>query len=281
MRREAQAVVLILLGAVLLKLVISGDYLNYVRSVLQPFLIATGVLLIGFGVVGFVRDWRSRAAIELSRQRVAQARIRTHGPGAVPVTADEPTTDAAEPATADGVTLAEADDHADRQHGGVGHGVGWLWVLPIFVLVLVPPPALGSFAAERGAVTVPKPAADTTFAALPGSDPVTLKVNDYARRAVWDSGHTLTGRTIRLTGFVTPHSGGTWYLTRMKVSCCAADARPYQVQVIGSTVRLPRDAWVRVTGTWAPSAATDKREAVPVLTALSIDMVNAPEQPYE
>ena len=267
MRREVQAVVFILLGAVLLKLVISGEYLNYVQSLLKFPLVATGVLLIGFGVLGFARDWRGRAAVERSRERASEARVRTHGPGAVITDADD-----------------DQHDHSEEEshnHGSDGHGVGWLWVLPIFVLVLVPPPALGSFAAERGAATVPKPPKSVEYTALSGAGPVSLEVHDYARRAVWDDGRTLTGRTVELSGFVTPHSGGAWYLTRMKVNCCAADARPYQVEIIDSPVRTVRDQWVKVTGTWVPSKSEHRWEAVPLLKAATVNGIPTPAQPYE
>ncbi|EXG79065.1 TIGR03943 family putative permease subunit [Cryptosporangium arvum] len=264
MRREVQAVVFILLGAVLLKLVISGEYLNYVQSLLKFPLVATGVVLIAFGVLGFARDWRGRGALERSRERAADARVRTHGPGAQPDDEHEP----------------DVDEHA-HDHVGDGHGVGWLWILPVFVLVLVPPPALGSFAAERGAATVPKPPKSVEFAALKGSNPVPLEVHDYAQRAVWDNGRTLTGRTIELSGFMTPHSGGSWYLTRMKVNCCAADARPYQVEIVDSPVPAVRDEWVKVTGTWVPSTAKDPFDAVALLKATTVNGIPTPAQPYE
>lgn len=270
MRREVQAVIFILLGAVLLKLVISGDYLNYVQSLLKFPLVATGALLIGFGVLGFARDWRGRAAVERSLERAAEARVRTHGPRAG-TTEDAPSDDV----------------HEDDRHGhahsqvGDGHGVGWLWVVPIFVLVLVPPPALGSFAAERGAATVPKPPKSVEYTALSGADPVPLEVHDYARRAVWNEGRTLTGHTVELSGFVTPHSGGTWYLTRMKVNCCAADARPYQVEIVDSPVRAVRDEWVKVTGIWVPGSSKDPWKAVARLKAATVSGMPTPAQPYE
>lgn len=271
MRREAQAVVFIVLGAVLLKLVVSGEYTNYVRSVLQPYLIIAGVVLMVLGVVGFVLDWRGRGAVERAERLAVEARVRTHGPGAVQVST-EPHTDA--DATHD-------PDDVAHEHTGLGHLIGWLWILPVFVLVLVPPPALGSFAAQRGAVTVPEPAQALRYPALSGPDPVTMEVNDYARRAVWNKGKTLTGHTIRLTGFVTPHNGSGFYLTRMKVSCCAADARPYQVEILGYDKPLPRDTWVRVTGVWVPSTGNDPSTAVPLMKVSALDQITTPSQPYE
>ena len=206
-----------------------------------------------------------RATVERARQRSAEARVRTHGPGAVTTDAD-----------------VDQHDHPDEEaHRHDGHGVGWLWVVPVFVLVLVPPPALGSFAAERGAATVPKPPKSVEFTALSGANPVPLEVHDYAQRAVWDDGRTLTGRTVELSGFVTPHNDGSWYLTRMKVNCCAADARPYQVEIVDSPVQAVRDEWVKVTGTWMPSTAKDPFDAVPLLKATTVNGIPTPAQPYE
>jgi uncharacterized repeat protein (TIGR03943 family) len=272
MKREAQAVVFILLGAVLLKLVISGEYSNYVRSVLRPYLILAGLVLITLGVIGFVIDWRGRGAIERAEQFAAEARIRTHGPGSA--------TFESAPDELRSAVDVEEEEHP-HNHQSLGHLIGWLWVIPVFVLVLVPPPALGSFAAERGAVTVPEPAAALKYPAITGTDPVTMEVNDYARRAVWNKGQTLIGHTIRLTGFVTPHNGGSWYLTRMKVSCCAADARPYQVQIDGYGKPLPRDTWVQVVGVWEPSTGSNQTTQVPRMKVSVVDQISTPSQPYE
>ncbi|MFI2378715.1 hypothetical protein ACH5AO_27210 [Streptomyces sp. NPDC018964] len=43
-------------------------------------------------------------------------------------------------------------------------------------------------------------------------------------RAAHAGGYSLKGRTVRLTGFVTTGDGGTRYVTRLRVACCAADA---------------------------------------------------------
>jgi uncharacterized repeat protein (TIGR03943 family) len=272
-RREAQAVLLVLLGAVLLRLGISGDYLDYVKAFLRVPLLIAGVFLLGLGAIGFVRDFRGQHAPALSARQERAARVRTHGPGAVPV--EEP----------------HDDDH-DDEHGGQeghtgGHGVGWLWCVPIFVLFLTPPPALGSFAAGRQSASVPEPPSSTRYTPLTGRAPITLPVSEYAQRAAWDTSHSLAGRTVALTGFVTPRNDGGWYLTRMKVSCCAADARPYLVEVIGDTGRFSRDNWVTVTGTWQPAKGAPPAgqpaagSAYAVIRAAAIRQIPQPGRPYE
>ncbi|MEW2283186.1 hypothetical protein [Streptomyces sp. NPDC047841] len=48
-----------------------------------------------------------------------------------------------------------------------------------------------------------------TFRALPAGDPVGLSVTAFASPAMYDSGHSLKGRTVRLSGFVTHGDGDT------------------------------------------------------------------------
>jgi uncharacterized repeat protein (TIGR03943 family) len=287
MRPEARAVILVLLGGVLLRLVLSGEYTNYVKPFLHLPLLSAGVLLLALGAVGFVRDWHSPGTMAAERRRAAVARIRTHGPGAVMAPDESPLDPSVletlpEPLRAE-IEPAEGghDDHPE------GHLVGWLWCIPIFVLFLVPPPALGSYAAGRQSALVPEPPASTRFTPLKGSDPISLQVHDYAARAAWDTKHSLTGHVVTITGFVTPHNDGGYYVTRMKVSCCAADARPFEVQVVGATGRFSRDTWVRVTGTWVPAAGAPTNgpppadKAFAAISATSVRKVSTPGQPYE
>jgi len=78
--------------------------------------------------------------------------------------------------------------------------IAWLLVLPLFALVVVTPPALGSYAAQRTGTALTRPLA---FPALPAGDPLPLTVLDYAARAVYDHGRSLGSRRVTITGFVT------------------------------------------------------------------------------
>ncbi|WP_394816507.1 hypothetical protein [Streptomyces lancefieldiae] len=66
-----------------------------------------------------------------------------------------------------------------------------------------------------------------------------LTLAEFGSRAVYDSGRSLTGRTIRLTDFVTHGDDGTWYITRLQVPCCAADASTGKAEIrrAGAPVR--------------------------------------------
>jgi uncharacterized repeat protein (TIGR03943 family) len=110
---------------------------------------------------------------------------------------------------------------------------------------------------------------------------VDLSVAAFTSRAIYDSGHSLKGRTVRLTGFVTHGDNGTWYVTRLLVSCCAADATTSKVQVRG-TDAPSTDTWMTVTGTWHPKGRLGSSAAwPPVLDAKAVRQVDQPSDPYE
>jgi uncharacterized repeat protein (TIGR03943 family) len=59
--RQAQGVVLLLLGGAVLKASLTDVYLRYVKEGLQPFLIGAGALLVVTAVMTLVHDLRSRS----------------------------------------------------------------------------------------------------------------------------------------------------------------------------------------------------------------------------
>ena len=116
-----------------------------------------------------------------------------------------------------------------------------LQALTFLVLGFVVPPPLGSYAAERDDGTVRSQPSTLDYSSeLPPGD-VELTLTDYHMRALFDDGSTLQGRTVSLVGFVSASdSGGEWSLTRMKLSCCAADAYAVKVDVRRPSVSAPR-----------------------------------------
>ena len=171
-------------------------------------------------------------------------------------------------------------EHADDGHRHHGSRTAWLLALPALALLLFPPPALGSYSAEREAAQRAAQGVGT-FPALPAGDPVELTVGEFSSRAIYDSGRSLKGRTVKLTGFVTHGDDGTWYVTRLLVSCCAADASAGKVEIRGADA-LPADTWVTVTGTWHPKGGLGTDAAwPPVLDATTVTRVKQPADPYE
>lgn len=180
------------------------------------------------------------------------------------------------------------EEHAPDGHDGHGsHGVPavtWLLALPVLVAVLVSPPQLGSYLAERRAGETVRASAPGEVADLDGEGVVPLGVQEFIWRAQ-SGGEGLPGQRVALTGFVSHGEGDAWYVTRIAIGCCAADAAPYRVQVDGGDAgdagtRPERDRWVTVEGTWEDGTGTDFASE-PVLRATSVTATAAPAQTYE
>ena len=173
----------------------------------------------------------------------------------------------------------EEDGHAHHEPK-----VGWLLILPVLGLLLVSPPALGSYAAGQAGSVLSAQTSDSDYPALPAGDPVPVSLLDYASRAVFDSGKSLTGRTMRLTGFVTPGPDGQPMLARMVLSCCAADGRPIKVGLLGDTPNtVPADTWIQADGVYSSRTGEDaiNRSAVPYFEVTSWREITPPKQQYE
>ena len=153
----------------------------------------------------------------------------------------------------------------------------WLLLLPVLVIALVAPPALGADALGRASpVDVRVVAADLP----PG--PLEMGVGEVVGRSTGIG--TLDGREVTVTGFLARREG-TLLLARMTIMCCAADARPYALRIVGAPVApvadLPDDTWLRVRGTVTPGSATRATRYQPELTVTAVEEVPAPVDPYE
>ena len=177
-----------------------------------------------------------------------------------------------------------------RDTDGHGHHhparSAWLLVLPVLAVFLIGPPPLGSDSVARAggnAPTVPSTEGEGSelFPALPAGDPIALPLSDFSARAAWDRGHSLDNRTARLTGFVV-QDGDDTYVARLAIACCAADAFPVKVKLLGEELSdLPDDSWIEVDATLRPGSATKANDYVPAATVHSVRRVTQPEDPYE
>jgi uncharacterized repeat protein (TIGR03943 family) len=176
----------------------------------------------------------------------------------------------------------DGEDGHDHGHGRFD--VAWLLVVPMLVVLLLAPPALGSFSAARSGTALGAGPA-SQLPALPDGDPVRLSVLDYASRAVFDHGRTLTGRQVTLSGFVQAtddHTG--WYLIRLVITCCAADAQPVKVGLTGTLpTGLADNEWLEFTGAYTDRQDHDpvNGEAIPYLTVGSSRPIPTPAHQYE
>ena len=253
MNRQAQAVVLLLLGGAVLKATLSDIYLRYVKEGLRPFLVAAGAVLVVTAVMTLVHDLRRPAAAGAHGGDGDDG----HGHG------------------------GDGDD--GHGHGGHGPAVGWLLVLPVVGLLLIAPPALGAFAAgQAGTALSTQDVSD--YPPLPPGDPAKISVLEYASRAVYDNGASIGDRTVRMSGFVITGAGGEPILARMIMSCCAADGRPVKVGMTGNApVGVPADTWVEVTGRYTDRTGTDpvNGERIPYVDVRDWIQIDPPRNQYQ
>lgn len=245
MNRQAQAVVMLLLGGAILKVSLSDLYLRYVKEALQPFLVAAGAVLVAAAIMTLWYELRQL-------------------PGA-----DE--------------TRVGDEEHQEHGHAHREPRVGWLLVLPVLGLLLVAPPALRSYAANRSGTAL-GPARVSDFPPLPDGDPARIGVLDYASRAVFDEGRSIGDRSIQLTGFILAGPDGEPYLARFVLSCCAADGRPIKVGMSGDVPSgLAADTWVEVIGRYTGRITTDpvNQQKIPYLEVFEWHEVTPPKNQYE
>lgn len=175
--------------------------------------------------------------------------------------------------------------HDEEEHGGHGHDhsamprVAWLLLLPALSLLCYAPPALGAYTASR---QPPKAVAEQSdFDPLPATSPVPMTLSDFTSRVRQDRDQAIKGRSISMTGFVTPGGpGGSWDLTRVILNCCAADAQSVKVRIHGDPA-LPANTWVTVTGTWHPGGKLGTRSAPVALDARTVEEVARPWNAYQ
>lgn len=233
--------VLVAVAALLVRLVVTGEYANFVKPVMAPFLVASAVFLAALAVGGL-----------LPRAPVAGAR---HD--------DEHSN----------------DEHSNDGHSDHAHlpRVAWLLLCPVLIVVFAAPTSLGSYtAAQTDTPPAPPPIVAGGYEPLPPGDPLGLPLADYAERAAYGGESTLEGRRFSLLGFVSPGpTPDTWYATRLQMQCCASDAAPIKVLAVGAPPR-PNDAWVVITGPYRPAGP----DGIPQLQVTSVEDTEEPEYPY-
>lgn len=261
MNRTVQDVLITLLGGVTLAVSIGHDYLAYVLPGFRPLLLGAGALLLLLGATGLLRGVPERLYHRLGGLLYDSTRRRGPHAGA-----------------------REHDQH------GHGPGVAWLLLVPIAVLLVVAPPALGSFTAARQAgppATLVEAAGEDAPLGIgandEGEDYRTMPLMGYL---IWSQQPDLTpleGRTIRLEGFLTPREGGGWYVSRIIINCCAADAAPISVIIAGDVPNgLVADQWVEVIGQYTPPVPHPSQGWLePALAAEEVNPIEEPAASYE
>ncbi len=250
MTRQAQSALLFLLGASLLHAGTTDLYLRYVKEGLRPLLLLSAAVLI---TTALATLWYDR---KQDRQHDGKHDGKHDGISGPTKTTTRPT------------------PHKPPR-------TTWLLTLPILALILVAPPALGSYTATRAGTALQEPYA---YDPLPPDNPLTLPLTDYAARAAYDKGRTLKNRHLRIEGFVATPPSGPPYLVRMTLNCCAADAQPVKIALTGEVPPVLRpDTWLRVEGTYTPETTKDPVNGalIPYLKVTRATPMKPPKDPYD
>ena len=153
----------------------------------------------------------------------------------------------------------------------------WLLLAPVFTVAIVSPPPLGVLTANQRSNVPRRP--DDALAALPRTDPVQIKMSDLVVRSYWDHGRTLRGHTLRVVGFVSATTKTGFVMSRLVITCCAADAEPDRLEVTTAQPTMPVGTWIEVTGGYADGSAFGPY--VPRVAASDVRQIKPPANPYD
>ncbi|MDQ2845275.1 MAG: TIGR03943 family protein [Actinomycetota bacterium] len=297
MNKETQSIVVVLFGGLLVGITVSGRYTSYVKPGFGPLLLTAGIVLLLVGVISLV-------SIVVTETRAAKKKVLAEA--------------VAQPATVAGVPT-DHDGHADHDEVDAhGHSHGnsrapWLILLPVLLLLLVAPTALGADAVARsggsqaigGMTPVTSSSGGTAndgyafndgsgsasddqmggmaFPALPAGTHPADTMKDFMMRSLYDSQRSVVKNPVTLTGFIAPagqgfHDGYT--VARMAISCCAADANPIRIHLAGKPP-FPTNTWVSVVATSVAGTAGTANNYVPTANAISVKQIQQPADPYE
>jgi uncharacterized repeat protein (TIGR03943 family) len=239
MNRRTHGFIVLLFGGALVRLAVSDALLRYVKPSARPWVLLAGVALVAVAVGELVLEHRGQRR----------------------------------PGDDDGSSASGDGDHGRAPRSG------WLVLAPVVAILVIAPPALGSFTASRASTPVTaQPGTRKDFPALTGPSPHGLSLFDFTTRVVWDGGRTLHGQDVALTGFVLAQHPDGFVLARLVITCCAADARPVEV-LVRSSSHPTTDGWVTVTGQYA---GTDPAQPTfPILDSSGVTHAAEPANPYD
>ena len=153
-----------------------------------------------------------------------------------------------------------------------------LIIVPVVSVLVLPPAALGGYAASRRS-SLTSGAFVSSAEDIQSGDLSLVDVSGALRSP--DAMQALVqraGQDVDFTGFVTKEDAmpaGEFILTRFLISCCVADALSAQVRVVGAPpAGFKADEWVRVEGQVYPLG----REVI--VDASDVVKVPRPKRPY-
>ncbi len=260
-----RAIVLATVAAALGRLVVTDDYLAYVKPGMRlPLVLSVAmVAVLAFASAAFADQARD---------------------------GDPP----GHPDHRDAADGSDPEDH-DHDHGhDHDHSrfppVGWWMLAPVICIALVPLAPLGAEAVtgrQANAVSVRQPATGADPPTSPSTTGGDVTLLAFVDRTINDPSNPFT-EPVTLVGFVTEDAAvdDGFVISRFVMSCCAADALPLSVRVRWYEEPPAVGEWVEITGTHVPAdpdlpdAARPLTENI-VLDADEVEVIDQPTEPYE
>ncbi len=243
MKRQAQAVVLFLIGGTVIRASFTDLYLRYVKAGLRPFLLVAGVVLIAAAVATVWYEVRR------PREGAANRSGSEHG---------------------------ESGGHTHHEPR-----IAWLLALPVLALILVAPPPPGSYSAGRTGTALQRPPGFPTLPAgdplrLSVLDYAGRAVFDRGR-SLDDRKIKLTG-FITLGD-----SGAPYLSRMSLNCCAADAQPVKVGLSGRVPPTLQPDTWLEITGTYSKKKAKDPVNdgAIPFIDVSRARPVKAPHNQYE
>jgi uncharacterized repeat protein (TIGR03943 family) len=238
--RTTQNLILLLAGLSTGVMLWKGTYLNYVRPVLLPWLIAAAAVLVGLGLVAVVRDLRNAGA------------------------------------DLDGHDGHDGHDGGHRHQPWLG----WLLLVPIAMVAFVVPPPLGARGTSPAAVAAPQrrafpplPAGDAPTVSLPE---VVMRAAADSTNSLEGRLITLTGFTLHRPGgvdlgrVVIVCCAADAQLARVHMS------GPGAVAAAGH----PEDTWLRIQGRIVLGSSHSTDGFIPTMTVTDVASIDKPANTY-
>ncbi|MCW4355380.1 TIGR03943 family protein [Hoyosella sp. YIM 151337] len=249
MIRATQNAVLLLLGCVLVKIVVDGAHMRYVRADFGPFLLASGLLITVLALLGMLRDFSSLrvGGTGASGERSGRSAWLLCAPLVILLFVHPP------PLGPETLELRPAS------------------------------PAPGGFAQAVSPRDGPK----MRFDPLPDDPYPEVGILEVIRRSAFDSTGSLEDREISIVGFVMslPETPSERVLARVSIVCCAADARLVSLRLSGISGTPLADAadrtWFELRGTAVPGSARPDNGYTPLFRVTSARAIAAPPNTYE
>ncbi|WP_327140600.1 TIGR03943 family putative permease subunit [Nocardia sp. NBC_01327] len=249
MKREAQNLVLLLIGGAVLWITLDGSYARYVKPSLHPYLLVSAAGFIVLALVAIVRDIRRGAAPDEHDEH-------EHGTGRAQWLLLLP--------------IAALLFIAPPALGANG-------VQSSSPVQAITGDAASALPGQRA------------FPPLPAGDAPAVPVVELVQRALQDSTHSLDGREVTISGFIVrpkdlerDHPGAADAdLAKVVITCCVADAQYALVHLAGLPEVIPDDQWLQLRGIVRTDSARHDPELTPTFDVTDYQLIPTPKSTYE